>query len=668
MQEAEIQRVPNGKANSFELCYENVISPETTEEFCKSLIQCCSNLSRHGSTDTTTPYSQLYSNTFIFTVFPPGVLTPFSKFVGSHQRKTLIISRQGDAQSVVLPEENAGSVLNWSTVSGSDSSRLSPFLSPFSTYTLKYVTTPHPLRQKRAFLSKEEQLLPSVPITSLTVATDNCVEPVSTDLARQLCSALAVGCSSHPEIVPDLPDVWIPCHGGPHGFVAFGCSFDSSLSHSQQRLRICTVREAGSVTVPDSPTQIIKLETLCPTKWLKSSPLQKNPKTLGYSEYELGTLADESASGRPQLVLQFVWESVTSAFPLPPDSADAVLQVCAYPGNPFSPVLDIFTEVDGLLDLSRTVSGHLCWPEGEDILNTPSTSASKVHSFLEDASLKIIRAMEVTMISPTAQLSPFQPRDDLDFTEQLWMFARQVTSGAELVGVLEQVCEAVLLRKLQPYIHRGKNSTLANLFRQSMSASNRDQRQVVASKLQSLLTEKKALDCLAEIGVEKIQRDYSSFFIGNSLATATQLAEFFPPPEAPLSQKVHLLCNLHCVLELAAIATTFLSLPQLSLSQLVRQALDVYRVKEFDGFVVTPIFLLPFPAHSQGLKCLSKCVSSLKPIVWSVSVDGADLRWNRRVIGCSSEPLFKFMAVSETADDEDTAFAMYVYHCDSVLV
>ena len=114
---------------------------------------------------------------------------------------------------------------------------------------------------------------------------------------------------------------------------------------------------------------------------------------------------------------------------------------------------------------------------------------------------------------------------------------------------------------------------------------------------------------------------------------------------------------------------TFLTLPQLLLSQLTRQALDFYRGKEFVGFAVTPTFLLPFPALSQGVKCLTQCVSSLKPIIWSVSVDGTDLKQNRKVSVCSSEPLFKYMTAPEEVDEEEgAATIMYVYHCDSVLI
>ena len=671
MAETDILQANGVKPNSFECCYDNAVNSAVSEEFCKSLIRCCEFLPKDGNSDTTTPFTQPYSDTFIFTVFPPGVLTPFSKLVGSHQRKTLIVSRQPEVRRDKVAEESANS-FDRSLVSVGDNSSLSPLSSsPFTTCSLRYIATSHPLKQRRAFLGKEEHLLPTSRTTTLTIATDDSVEPVPTDLARYLCSMLSVGCSCHPEMMPALPDVWIPCHGGPRKFIAFGCCFDPSHPSPQHRLRLCTVSEAGSFTVPSSSTPVFKLETVCPSKWLKSTPQLKRKRRVrhGYAEYELGLLADESAAQHPQLVLQFAWESVMSTFSLPPENADAVLQVRAYPGNQFSPVLDIFSEIDGLLELSHSISSQHQWPEREDILNAPSTIVDRVQTFLEDASLKMVRAMEVTMISPTAQTSPFQPRDDLDFTEQLWMFTRHVTSSAELIGVLEHVCEAVLLRKLQPYIHHGKQSTLANLFRQSLSASNHDQRQVVASKLQSLLTEEKALGCLVEIGVEKMWRDYSSFFISNSLATASQLEEFFPHHGDPLSQQVHLLCNLHCVLELAAVAMTFLTLPQLSLSQLTRQALDFYRGKEFVGFLVTPIFLLPFPALSQGVKCLMQCVSSLKPIIWSLSVDGMDLKQNRKVAVCSSEPLFKFMAAPEEIDEEEGAAAvMYVYHCDSMLI
>ena len=180
MAEAEVQSI---KQNSFEFCYNNAINPAISEEFCKSLIRCCSFLPKDETSVTTTPSTQPYSDQFLFTVFPPGVLTPFSKFVGRHQRKTLIISRQTEVQRSKVAEESVNSP-DGSFVSVGDNSSLSAHPSPFSTCSSKYITSSHPLKQKRAFVGKEEQLLPTSHENTLTIATDGSIEPIPTDLAR----------------------------------------------------------------------------------------------------------------------------------------------------------------------------------------------------------------------------------------------------------------------------------------------------------------------------------------------------------------------------------------------------------------------------------------------------------------------------------------------------
>ncbi len=328
-------------------------------------------------------------------------------------------------------------------------------------------------------------------------------------------------------------------------------------------------------------------------------------------------------SGYGQLVLQFAWTDPDVLLSPPPESANAVLRIAATPGGMFSPVLSVYQELSTLLSLCKIASGQAEWPgsDQEGSLEAPLPVGSQVESFLEETSSPQFQPLEVTVISPTADHTVYQPRTDLDFVEQLWMFCKEVQSFDDLQQIFAAVFKAVLLNKVQPFLHRSSSSLLSSMFRQVLRCTNKGERQTLAAQLQSLLSESKLPTCLVQIGLEKLQRDYRSFFVGSDLLTGSQLDQFFGSTSAPsLLEQCHSLRKLHNVLELNAATLTFLNLPTSSLSSLTKVALEVYRTSSIDPLSpTTPIFHLPLPAYSQSLKSVVALCSNLSPSKWSVA-------------------------------------------------
>lgn len=245
------------------------------------------------------------------------------------------------------------------------------------------------------------------------------------------------------------------------------------------------------------------------------------------------------------------------------------------------------------------------------------------------------------------------------------MFAKDVQGPGDLLQVFADVFKAVLLGKVQPFLHRSSSSVLATLFRQALLCSSHDERQTIAAKLQALLSEEKVLNCLVEIGIEKLQRDHRSFLIGSDLATGSQLDHFFEASSGNVLQICHCLCKLHSVMELTVSALTFLNLPTSTLSLLTKTALEVYRDTKFEHFETTPVFALPIPAYSPALKSVVSLCANLLPKLWILSAEdehstGAPCAGNVQTV-VKNYPLHNF----ETGT-ANTEYFVYKTSCKSL--
>ncbi len=370
--------------------------------------------------------------------------------------------------------------------------------------------------------------------------------------------------------------------------------------------------------------------------------------------------------GCGQLVLQFAWSNPESALAPPPESADAVLRISANPGAIFSPVLAVYQELTTLHSLCKIALGQSQWPstDGEESPEVPITLSSKVESFLEEAGGPQFQPLEVTVISPTADHHVYEPRMDLDFVERLWMFAKEAQSFEDLQEVFAAVFKAMLLNKVQPFLHRNSSSRLSSAFRQALLCAHKGERQAVAAQLQSLLSESKLPSCLVEAGMEKLERDYRSFFVGSDLLTGSQFNEFFAGA-ASLLERCQLLLKIHNVLELTAAAMSFLNIPTSTLSALAKVALEVYKTSSCDDLSSsTPVFHLPLPAHSHPLKSVVSLCGNLSPSLWALASPHGHVRGG----GSTSLTVLRNCPLLGNERNEDTSGHYYQYKGHSVSV
>ena len=655
---SELQRTERQEEE--ELKFDDFESKEKCSNFAKALLECS------RQTSVLNPYTVArYGENFVLSGILEGVVTPFSNAVGSTKKKVVIISKMNDKEQ---PEQYSpmteAEMLQKSSIQEIEQS-LDP---PFAVLKRTMVAPSFGVEQKAVYQAQEESFT-SNDATSL-VLLDLGVRPISQEAGNYFCSMYALCCQNNPP--KSLPDLWIVCEEDTSKTICMGCSCNLRLG----RLDIYKLIKGNPVVVPETSSYSISLDSgLFSNRIGLRRPVSlKKKHKIATARYEFGPTSLDDISSNSSAVhisIDFIWSGRDACFSPPPPIAEAVASIGTTPGYQMSPVLWVYHELDSLLKFCNIAAGKDSWAadidsvDEEEVLDSVCEDSllPKVGRFLEDASSQMLKAVEVSVLSPTVELSPFQPREDLDFLGQLWMFLRHVSNPSDLVDVLATVFSAVMLRRVQPFIHQSKTSTLATLFRQCLSASSSDEREVVATKLQCLLTEEKALQCLVEIGLEKLQRDFVAFFNLSGLITTSDFEPFFAP--SCFLTQCHNLCKLQYVLELATILATFVSLPMSLISSFVRDTLKYYRNVEFEGFTPSPLFKVTFPSMSLGTKALAQLASSLKPVAWSVTIEedtavrASEGVVSRQRIFCLENPLFKYLMSPSSSEVEDTVMSLY---------
>lgn len=640
---------------------------ETSGKFCRFLLDCTDKL----DTNNGEAHSAIFMAEFSAVALPVGALTPFTDFTGQHERRTVIFSGCL-ARSLKLESTLGESVTEASDMEADESITKEP--NTLSTSAFKVVKIGQLLSQKRVFLTKSEPLYshPSRNTVASDITALNTHDPnivfIPLNKARYLCSLYTLG--SRKALCP-LPDMWVLCEShSSQKIVALGCSVD----HSRSTLHVFTITEEDCISMtvtPGSDVQKVGSGVEKQAKVKRRSLGRQSGQV--FSEYEIGAGASDATASavQSQLVLQFAWSDPEMLLNAPHESADAVLRIAATPGCIFSPVLPVYLELTTLLNLCNIAYGQAQWPTLEDSPDPTHSLAFLVANFLEEAAQPLSQPAEVTVISPTADQTVYERRKDFDFAERLWMFAKEVQTLDDLKQIFASVFKALLLGELQPFLHRSGSSLLVSLFRQVLLCTTPDERQALAHKFQALLSESKILNCLVQLGVEKLKRDYRSFFIGSDLATGDQLDHFFGS-DSNLREQCNMLCKLHNVLELASSALTFLKLPTGTLSSLTKVALEVYRRESFESFTTTPVFCLPIPAYSAALKSVASLCANLAPRLWTLSAcdntsaQGHGLGTSMTVM--RSDPLFQTLSTVPADSDSGAGYYVYKGRCDFSLM
>ncbi|XP_066052208.1 protein zwilch homolog isoform X1 [Chamaea fasciata] len=335
--------------------------------------------------------------------------------------------------------------------------------------------------------------------------------------------------------------------------------------------------------------------------------------TKGFARYELiapAAMEETMAESGSSISVEITWNGVEKILETPPLISAATLNVSLESGDPRSPVFHLYRELQFLLALAGGLKmGATEWPEPSE-----SESALKlVQEFLTDLKKKLDGDCVFGNKNETEKIkcdtaavdscikSMFGERGDLDFTEQLWCKMKGVSSYQELIDCFTLVIKSLQRAEIQPWIHQGSSSFLSQLIQQSYHGKLEDVSLSDITPIQMLL----------EIGLEKMKKDYVSFFIGQELATVNYL-DYFISTSVDLQEQVHRVQKLHHMLEIMVSCTGLLQFRHENLFPLTQICMKYYKENPLNE---KHVFQLPIrPA------LVKKFYQNDNPEVWKVEI------------------------------------------------
>ncbi|XP_063170140.1 protein zwilch homolog [Candoia aspera] len=300
----------------------------------------------------------------------------------------------------------------------------------------------------------------------------------------------------------------------------------------------------------------------------------------GFARYEfLEATSPDSLSQEDSLIplerniyADFAWDGVKMMLQRPPLSSAALLTLQMASGSPLSSVYEPNRELQFLLSLAERLKNALTeWPKAlrkksavdlvqkllKDLKDEVDGLKSPNEDDTEDNTATVIDSMKML----------FSQRRDFDFLELLWCnIWRNVASYEELVKCFSLVMRALQHGELQTWIHQESNSLLSKLIKQSYHG-----------KMETVSLDGDSLvQMLLEIGVDKMKRDYISYFVGKEFAIRTHL-DYFMSTSVDLQEQVHRIQKLHHMLEIVDNCVDLLKLEHKNLIILTQSCINYYK-------------------------------------------------------------------------------------------
>ncbi|XP_051012594.1 protein zwilch homolog [Acomys russatus] len=334
----------------------------------------------------------------------------------------------------------------------------------------------------------------------------------------------------------------------------------------------------------------------------------------GFAQYELfksTDLDDIVTPTQTTVTLDLCWSPVDEILQAPPLSSTAALNIRVQSGKSSSRLNHLHRELNFLLVLADGLrTGVTEWLEP---LETKS-AVELVQEFLndlnkldecDDSTKKDAQKETVNHEAAAVDRSVLiTVRGDLDFAEELWCkMSSSVISYQDLVKCFTLILQSLQRGDIQPWLHSGSNSLLSKLIHQSYHGAMDSVPLSGTTPLQMLL----------EIGLDKLKKDYISFFVSQELASLNHL-EHFISSSVTTEEQVHRVQKLHHILEILVICMLFVKPQHELLFSLTQSCIKYYKQNPLDE---QHIFQLPVrPAAVKNL------YQSEKPQKWRVEISG----------------------------------------------
>ncbi|NXP47132.1 ZWILC protein, partial [Heliornis fulica] len=364
--------------------------------------------------------------------------------------------------------------------------------------------------------------------------------------------------------------------------------------------------------------------------------------TKGFAQYELiraAAIEDTIVESESNIYVDITWNTVDKILETPPLISAATLNIKLESGDPRSPVYQLYRELQFLLALDEGLKmGVTEWPEPVE----SESAVELVQEFLTDLKKKLDgycvsgnkneteKIKCDTAAVDSSMKSIFSERGDLDFAEQLWCKMRSVSSYQELIECFTLIIKSLQRGEIQPWIHQGSSSLLSKLIQQSYHGEI----EVVS------LSGVTPIQMLLEIGLDKMKKDYVSFFIGQELATLTYL-DYFISTSVDLQEQVRRVQKLHHMLEIMVSCTVLLQFKHENLFPLTQICMKYYKENPLNE---KHVFQLPVrPA------LIKKLYQNDHPEIWKVEISsGHGQKEVKTTWQVSTNPPVEHMASNST--------------------
>uniref|UniRef100_A0A8C6ZDK8 Protein zwilch n=1 Tax=Nothoprocta perdicaria TaxID=30464 RepID=A0A8C6ZDK8_NOTPE len=303
--------------------------------------------------------------------------------------------------------------------------------------------------------------------------------------------------------------------------------------------------------------------------------------TKGFAQYELfraAAIEDTLVESESNIYIDIAWNTVDKILQTPPLTSTATLNIMLECGDPRSPVYQLYKELQFLLALAEGLkTGVTEWPEPlesesavvlvQEFLTVFDFCKVFVRPSFYLRKTQLFQKIKCDTAAVDSSIkSIFSERGDLDFAEQLWCKMRSVSTYQELVECFALVIRSLEHGEIQPWIHQGSSSLLSKLIQQSYHGK------IDGVSLSGITP----IQMLLEIGLDKMKKDYVSFFIGQELATLTYL-DYFISTSLDLQEQVHRVQKLHHMLEIMVSCTVLLQFKHENLFPLTQTCIKYYK-------------------------------------------------------------------------------------------
>nr|KAF6503609.1 zwilch kinetochore protein [Molossus molossus] len=322
--------------------------------------------------------------------------------------------------------------------------------------------------------------------------------------------------------VTALPPLWVRCDSSdPEGTCWLGAELiatNNSITGIDLYVVSCKADKNYSINLED----------------LKNSHKKRHHLSTvtarGFAQYELlksTALDDTVPTSQTTVTLDISWSPVDEILQIPPLSSTATLNIKVESGDPRSPLNHLHRELKFLLVLADGLrTGVTEWPapleakSAVELVQEFLNDLNKLDGFGDSTKKDTETVKHDSAAFDRSIECLFTVRGDLDFAEQLWCkMSSSVISYQDLVKCFTLVIQSLQCGDIQPWLHSGSNSQLSKLIYQSYHGT------MDTVSLSGTLP----VQMLLEIGLDKLKKDYISFFIGQELASLNHLKLFIKP-------------------------------------------------------------------------------------------------------------------------------------------